>query len=194
MCPRAAASRTVAVTRAPAIVASWTAAMPTPPAAPCTSTRSPTVEPGLGEERVVGGRERLGDAARRGPVELVRDRHRGALVHHGELRLATAADDRHHAVTGLEALDGAPGGDHLAGQLETRDVGRQAGRRGVFALELEHVGAVEPGGADAHEELAGLRLGIGVSWTAISPSRIVAARMAAMLAHARGRSLDATRG
>jgi hypothetical protein len=33
------------VTRAPAIVASWIAAMPTPPAAPWTSTRSPTVSP-----------------------------------------------------------------------------------------------------------------------------------------------------
>ena len=37
--------RTVAVTRAPAITPSCTAAMPTPPAAPWTSSRSPTVSP-----------------------------------------------------------------------------------------------------------------------------------------------------
>ena len=42
---RASGSRTVPVTRAPAMTPSWTAAMPTPPAAPCTRSRSPTVSP-----------------------------------------------------------------------------------------------------------------------------------------------------
>ena len=42
---RQCSSRTVAVTRAPAIVASCTAAVPTPPAAPWTSSRSPTDSP-----------------------------------------------------------------------------------------------------------------------------------------------------
>ncbi len=37
--------RTVAVTRAPAIWPSWTAAMPTPPAPPWTSRRSPARRP-----------------------------------------------------------------------------------------------------------------------------------------------------
>ena len=46
--------------------------MPTPPAAPWTSSRSPTAQAGLGEERVVGGGEDLGDAARGVPVELLR--------------------------------------------------------------------------------------------------------------------------
>ena len=40
--------------------------------------------------------------------------------------------------------------------------GGDAGRRRVAALALEHVGAVEPGGADADEHLAGAGLGIGV--------------------------------
>ena len=80
----------------------------------------------LGEERVVGGGEDLRDAARGGPVELVRDRHRGALVHDRELRLAAAGDDRHHAVAGLEAAGAAPAGDDLAGELQARDVGRDA--------------------------------------------------------------------
>ena len=49
--PRAATSsrsssrRTVAVTRAPAARPSWIAAVPTPPAPPCTSRRSPAVRP-----------------------------------------------------------------------------------------------------------------------------------------------------
>ena len=44
-CSRQCSLRTVAVTRAPAIVPSCTAAVPTPPAAPWTSSRSPTISP-----------------------------------------------------------------------------------------------------------------------------------------------------
>ncbi len=40
---RRSSRRTVATTEAPAAAASWTAAVPTPPAAPCTHTRSPMV-------------------------------------------------------------------------------------------------------------------------------------------------------
>ena len=162
ICSRQCSSRTVAVTRAPAIVPSCTAAMPTPPAAPWTSSRSPTQQLGLGEQRVVRGREDLGDAARRVPVELVGHRHRDALADHRQLGLAAAGDDRHHAVAQLEALDAAAHADHLAGQLETRDVRRYAGRRRIAPLELHHVGAVEAGGANADEQLAGLRLGVGM--------------------------------
>ena len=116
---------------------------------------------GLGEERVVGGGEDLGDAARGGPVELVRDGHRGALVDDGELGLAAAGDDRHHAVAGLEAADAAAAGDDLARELEAGDVLRRAGRGRVVAGELHQVGAVEARGADADEQLAVLGLGIG---------------------------------
>jgi hypothetical protein len=81
-------------------------------------------EAGLGEEHVVRGREHLGEAARGGPVQAVRDRHQLALVHHCELPLAASADDRHDPVALGEALGaGAESGD-LAGQLQARDVGR----------------------------------------------------------------------
>ena len=80
---------------------------------------------GLGEERVVGGGEDLRDAARGGPVELVGDGHRGALVDDGELGLAAAGDDRHHAVARFEAADAAAAGDDLARELEAGDVGRR---------------------------------------------------------------------
>ena len=117
-------------------------------------------QPGLGEDRVVGGREDLGHAARLRPVERVRDRHRRPLVHHRQLGLAAASDDRHHPVTHVEALRVGAERGHLAGQLEAGDVGRRAGRGGVGAAQLEHVGAVEPGGLDPHEDLAarGLRI------------------------------------
>jgi len=42
---RIAGLRTVAVTRAPVATASWTAALPTPPAPPEMHTRSPTARP-----------------------------------------------------------------------------------------------------------------------------------------------------
>ena len=55
-----------------------------------------------------------------------------------------------------------PHRDDLARQLEAGDVLRRAGRRGVAALELHHVGAVEPGAADADEQVgvAGDRIGV----------------------------------
>ena len=81
---------------------------------------------GLREERVVGGGEDLGHAARGGPVELVGHRHRRPLVHDRQLRLAAAADHGHDAVARLEALRPRPDRDDLAGQLEPRDVGRRA--------------------------------------------------------------------
>ena len=93
-------------------------------------------QPGLGEERVVGGGEDLGHAAGGLPLELLGHRHRGALVDDRELGLAAARDDRHHAVAGLEALDAGAALDDLARQLEAGDVLRRAGRRRVAALEL----------------------------------------------------------
>ena len=73
---------------------------------------------GLGEERVVGGEEDLGRAAGGDPVELVRDRHRHALVDDRQLGLPAAGDDRHHAVARLEALDAGADRHDLARQLE----------------------------------------------------------------------------
>ena len=116
----------------------------------------------LGEERVVGGGEDLGDAARGGPVELLGNGHRGALVHHGELGLPSAGDDRHHAIARLEAACPAPAGDDLARELQARDVLRSPRRRGIVAGELHHVGAVEPGGLHADQQLPVLGLWIRV--------------------------------
>ena len=78
----------------------------------------------------------------------------------GELGLAAAADDAHDAGALVEALGARASRHHLARELEPRDVGRRAGRRGVAALALEHVGAVQTGGAHADEDLAraGLRI------------------------------------
>ena len=118
-------------------------------------------QPRLGEERVVGGGEHLGDAARRGPVELVRDRHRGALVDDGELGLPASGDHRHHAVAGLEAPDAAAAGDDLARELQARDVGRNTRRRRIVTGNLQDVGTVEPSGADTDQQLAVLGLWSG---------------------------------
>ena len=50
----------------------------------------------------------------------------------------------------------------LAGELEARDVCGLAGRRGIGAAALQHVRAVQPGAAHAHQDLAVPGLGIGV--------------------------------
>jgi hypothetical protein len=123
--------------------------VPTPPAA-------------LREQRVVRGREDLRDAARHRPVHAVRDGHELALMHHAQLGLAAAAHDRHDAVAHREARRARPQRGDLAGELEPGDVRRRAGRRGVAAGELEHVRAVDPGAADADQDLAraGLRVGM----------------------------------
>ena len=136
--------------------------MPTPPAAPWTSSRSPTVRPAWVKSASWAVVNDLGDAARGGPVELLRDRHRGALVHDGELGLAAAGDDRHHAVARLEAAGAAPAGDDLARELQARDVGGGARRRRIVPGELHHVGAVEPGGLHADQQLPVLGLRIRV--------------------------------
>ena len=83
-------------------------------------------------------------------------------MHDRELGLAAAGDDRHHAVAGLEALHAGAALDDLARQLEPGDVLRRAGRRGIEALELQHVGAVEAGAVDADEQVGVAGDGVGV--------------------------------
>ena len=63
---------------------------------------------------------------------------------------------------GSKRRDAGAESDDLAGQLEPGDVRRGAGRGGIEALELHHVGAVEAGGMDADEQLAVLGLRVGV--------------------------------
>ena len=118
-------------------------------------------QPGLREGSVVGGREHLGQAARLGPVEPGRNRHRRALVHDGQLGLPAAPDDGHDAVARAEAAGGRPERHHLPGQLEARNVGGRAWGRRVGAPALQHVGAVEPRAAHADEDLTRSRRRIG---------------------------------
>jgi hypothetical protein len=92
--------------------------------------------------------------------ERIGDRHQLALVDDGQLGLAAAADDAHDAVALGEPLRPGAAGDDLAGQLEAGDVGGHAGRGRIAAAALEQVRAVEPGRADAHEDL--VRAGLGV--------------------------------
>ncbi len=108
------------------------------------------------------GREDLGQPAGLGERHGVGHRHELALVDDRELALATAADDAHHAVALGEARRAVAERLDLAGELEAGDVLRAAGRRRVAAAALHHVGAVDAGGADADEHLAGARLRVGM--------------------------------
>ena len=136
--------------------------MPTPPAAPCTTTRSPSVKPHLREQGIVRRREHLGEAAGLGPTETFGDWQCEPIVHNGKRRLGASADDRHDAVTDREPHDAGTGADDFAGELHAGDVLRRVGRRRVQADTLQHVGAVEPSRAHGDEQLAhsGLRVGV----------------------------------
>ena len=91
--------RTVAVTRAPAARPSWIAAVPTPPAPPCTSSRSPERSSACTKTRVVRGREDLGQPARRPPSRAARaPASAGARGPTASSAWRAAADDRHHAL------------------------------------------------------------------------------------------------
>jgi hypothetical protein len=110
----------------------------------------------------VGGREDLGDAARRRPVDALGHRHQLALVDRRELGLPAAADDRHHAIALGEARSAGAVRHDLAGELEPRNVLRRAGRSGVRAAALEHVRPVQTGRAHADEHLARPRGWVGM--------------------------------
>ncbi len=126
-----------------------------PAGAPVHEQALAGTQAGLGEDRVVGGGEHLGQAAGLGPAEPFGHRHRRPLVHDRQLRLATASHDCHHAVALGEARRVGAERGHLARQLEARDVWRRAGRGRVGAAPLQHVGPVETGAAHPHEQLAG---------------------------------------
>ena len=79
-----------------------------------------------------------------------------------ELGLPAAADDGHDAVALSKRVAPGPSRDDLAGELEPGDVLRRARRGGVHPGALHDVGAVEPGGPDADEDLAAARARVRV--------------------------------
>ena len=87
---------------------SWTAAVPTPPAAPWTSRRSPGRSPAWVKTASWAVVKTSGSPPAWGQSRPLGHRHRGALVHDRQLRLAAAAHHRHHAVADLEALGARP--------------------------------------------------------------------------------------
>jgi hypothetical protein len=110
----------------------------------------------LQEEGIERGHEHLGDSARVGERHPGGHGHELARVQHHRLRIATAPDDRHHAVAHarrslfLGALSDGIDGPR---ELEPGHVLRPPGRRRVGAPALEQVGAVQPGGGHPHANL-----------------------------------------
>ena len=123
-CTWSALCRAVPVTSAPSATPSCTAAVPTPPAAPLTSRRSPGQQQRLGEERVVRGRVRLHEAARLRPVDA-----RRAPAARAARRPTTSS--AWPPPPSRSAITRSPRADDLARALEARDVGGRAGRRRV---------------------------------------------------------------
>ena len=127
---RISALRTVAMTVAPAATASWTPAMPTPPAAPCTHTRSPSNRPHCVKRASLAVVKTSGNAPASSQDTPSGTRHQVTLGDDCFLSLATAADHGHDPVAHVEPARSRAEGEHLTGQLHARDVGGDPGRRG----------------------------------------------------------------
>ena len=159
---RASGLRTVAVTCAPSACASWTAAVPTPPAAPWTSSRSPgrswawVMIASCAVVKTSGSPPASGNPTASGT---------GMSWRSWTTASSPCPPPPTMPMTRVALLEahraGAEAGD-LAGHLEAGDVRRRAGRRRVAAGQLHLVGAVEARRADADEDLAGARLGVGM--------------------------------
>src|SRR5277367_259803 len=102
----------------------------------------------------VGRDKDFGDCSGGGKGEPVGDRHSHTRVDAGILRMRSAANDGHHAVTVPETSRCSAHINHLAGDFQTRN-DRVAEVRlfSVESLSLENVGAIQPGRADADQEI-----------------------------------------
>ena len=80
-------------------------------------------------------------------------RQRVAFMREAIFGVAAADHQRKNAVADFPALDVRSERDDLAGDLEARNI-RRAGRRRIEALPLHHVGPVDAGGRDLHQDLA----------------------------------------
>ena len=149
---------------APASAPRSTAAVPTPPAAPWTSSRSPMANPACVNRRVVGGGDVLGHRAGLLP------RHRGRQRASRRRSCTTtrsawprAGQHRHDAVA-----DGEPSGARARGprpRRPPRGPGMSAGDAGRGRVEpgaLEQVGVADAGRPHVDQHLAGAGLGIRV--------------------------------
>ena len=89
-------------------------------------------------------------------------RQRQPFVDDGPLGLPGPGHDGHDPVADREPADARPDLDHLAGQVETGNVGRRARRRRVLTGPLEDVGPRHAGRLHGDEHLfrAGPRIGL----------------------------------
>ena len=114
----------------------------------------------LGEQRIVGGRERLGEATGGFEHHAVGHRHQQTLVDDEPRRLSPATDDCHDPVADGEAFGPFSQRDHLTREFEAGDVGRCVGGRGVEPGSLKQIGGVESRRLDRHEHVTGSGFGI----------------------------------
>ena len=139
--------RAVPVTCAPAATPSCTAATPTPPAAPFTSSRSP----GCSCAWVKRASCAVAKASTNPPAS-------GQVTCSGIGSVCDSwtATSSAWPPPGRSAIRRSPV-SRLAGAFEPGDVGGRAGRRRVAPGALQQVGAVHAGSADADQDLARLR-------------------------------------
>ena len=143
------------MTRAPKALPSRMAVVPMPLEPPCTSSVSPWLQARALEHVEPDGEEGL--RQRRGLLEAQRRRHRQAL-HRGQRSRTAHSRRRPPARTpALPAPARARPAPSATTSPATSSPGNVAGprRRRVGALALQDVGAVDAGGRDANQHLAG---------------------------------------
>ena len=171
-CSRSPASRTVASTRAPAMAAICTAAVPTPPLAPLTSRSSPGRNPAWLMIASWAVTKTSGTAAAASSSRLSGTASHVQLVDEHPAREPAAADEAEDAVSRRDRERGRPARDHGAGHLEAGHVGRRPGRGGVATLALRQVGRVQRRVADRDEDVVARRHRVG---SLLEPDDLVAA-------------------
>ena len=104
------------------------------------------------------GKEGLGDRTGLGERQALGSGQGIALVDHGVFGIAAAGDEGADGCSNRKAIGTLALRHHRAREFEAGNVG-SARRRVVAALTLQNVGAVDAGGSDGDQDLAGAGLG-----------------------------------
>jgi hypothetical protein len=95
----------------------------------------------LGEEGVMRSDEHFRHGGGLGPIELARDLRERAFRYDNQFGLRTPGGDSKNTLAHFPRAHFFADGFDFTGKLEARNVLRKTGRRGIFSLALNNVGA-----------------------------------------------------
>src|SRR5438270_5997238 len=107
----------------------------------------------LRNQSIVSGDENFRDGGRGDPVHASGNGGKSAFLDDNIFSVGAAGSESEDAVALLPIHRTWTKFSNLAGKLKPRDVLNHSRRRGVFALALQQIGAVECGSVNAHLHL-----------------------------------------